>query len=192
MNNVRNPRWPILVIAIVFLAAFFAATGIALAGASWNIENGNTPYWDGTDWIFQGTVTLTNPHHYSCVHVIVPDGPNAGNFSQRCSGGGGAGTYNFQCVVSGSSVADTLVPAQWYLYADSNSSCSSGNIVRGPQGSFGPLGPTAITLSDVTVGARYGYMPFVLVAMAVVAVATGMIVLWKRRLDSTRKNEANG
>lgn len=181
MNNARNQPRSMFAIAIVLLAAFFAATTIALAGASWNIDIGNTPYWDGNDWIFQGTVTLTNPHHYSCVHVSVPDGPNSGSYRHVCSGGGGAGTHNFQCVIPGASVADTSVPAQWYLFADSNSSCTSGNIVRGPEGYFGPTGPTAITLNEMTARVEYGNLPFILVAVVVIAAAAGLVVLWRGR-----------
>jgi hypothetical protein len=181
MKNERNPRWSPLAIVTVLLAAFFMATTIALAGATWNIDIGNTPSWDGADWIFQGTVTLTNPHHYSCVHVSVPDGPNAGTYRHVCTGGGGAGTHSFQCVIPGSSVASTSVPAQWYLFADSNSSCTSGNIVRGPEGYFGPTGPTAVTLKEVAVGADYGYLPFILIAVVVIAAAAGLVVLWRGR-----------
>ena len=180
MSDKKYLRWKII-LAIGMLVALLAITTIALAGASWTIDAEHTPTWNGVDWVFEGSVTLRNPHHYSCVHVSVPNGPNTGSFSQLCSGGGGAGTYAFQCVVSGSSVADSLAPAEWYLFADSNSSCNSGNIVRGPGGTFGPTGPTAISLWDAEVSTSEGFVRAVLIAIILMAAATGLVVLRKRR-----------
>ena len=181
MKNHNVSRLSMFTLAFGLLAALFVMTSIALAGASWTIDAGSTPEWNGTDWIFQGTVSLRNPHHYSCVHVTVPSGPNAASFSQLCSDGGGAGTFAFQCVIPGSSVAESSVPAEWYLFADSNSSCSSGNIVRGPGGSFGPTGPTAIVLGDTVINPNDGYLPSFLIAIMLMAAATGLVVLRKRR-----------
>lgn len=165
--------------------ALLLATSAAFASATWSNISG--PTWNGAAWVLTGTVTLRSPHHYACMHVTVPDGPNAGTFSIRCPAGGTSGSHPFSCTVLQSQVAGATGLIPWYLFADSNSTCGRGNITLGNpgvNGSIDPSDPTVVSLAGRPVASGSG-RPQVPLFLASAALLSGISIVFVRRRSTS-------
>lgn len=189
MSEIYGSRRPfVIILVLIFLLLFASATSV-FAAATWSNISG--PNWNGSAWVLDGTVTLRSPHHYACMHVTVPDGPNAGTFNLVCPASGTAGTHTFTCTLAASSVSGATSSIPWYLFADSNSSCAEGNTTLGTpnvNGSIDPTGPTAIVLAGAeTLVSGTGSQLIVPLALLVVLSAASLLLL--KRRAGTGQNE---